>query len=473
MKGGALLAAIGRVRAMGNSWPKPPENPVATSHAADSFGEWEAGRNAGTESALALIERMRVLDPTTIHRRDLRRTIHPGWALLDRKDDTNLAWLLRLLDAVISSGRRPLDLAVVSTWLDVFPEGPGSEQLAAAAAMAANRHDWPYAAAGQRFSLWERASAAAALGREMLANADTDAALKSAALRPGHYTAGIVIAGLEAAAIDVAGRTGTSAEIGCAALLDMSDRIGIAGTQRALVVRALLRPWRQSAPPEVLRRRIQRFVVSKVGDPRSREAPWSQLAQQLTNRGFPAEPDDLAMIIRRWLVKDTFDLFFRLVGRTTDDPVQWRRRDAFWRRYLESDLVTNAWFILGDDAKRASRADGGQLDAAGGHGELQSGAMSDQSALLMQIGELTIAEWSSNGSCCFWRPGAERAPVFGSRKFDGVYMRAAEVMKALAYRQAKREGRRLWIALSHNGSWEYKFAEHIRNPHAEKWQWYG
>lgn len=458
---------------MGGSWPKPPDNPAATAHAADSFSEWEAGRSAGTESAAALISRMRIVDPTTLHRRDLRRTIHPGWALLDREDDGNLAWLLRLLDVAIALGRRPMDRAVIATWLDVFPEGPGSAQLAAAAAMAANRHDWPYAAAGQRLSLWERVSGAAALGREMLANADTDAALKSAALRPGHYTAGIVIAGLDAAAIDVANRTGTAAETGCATLLDISERIGIAGTQRALVVRALLRPWRQSAPPEGLRRRIQRFVVTRVGDPRGSEAPWTQLARQLASRGFSAETDDLAVIIRRWLVKDTFDLFFRLVGRTTDDPGQWKRRDGFWRRYLESDLVTNAWFILGDDAKRASRADGGQLDAAGGHGELQSGAMSDQSALLMQIGDLTIAEWSSNGSCCFWRPGAERAPIFGSRKFDGVYMRAAEVMKSLARRQAQREGRRLWIALPHTGSWEYKFAEHIRNPHAEKWQWHG
>lgn len=167
---------------MGGSWPKPPDNPAATAHAADSFSEWEAGRSTGTESAAALISRMRIIDPTTLHRRDLRRTIHPGWALLDRGDDGNLAWLLRLLDAAISLGRRPMDRAVVATWLDVFPEGPGSEQLAAAAAMAANRHDWPYATAGQRFSLWERVSAAAALGREILANGDTDAALKSAAL---------------------------------------------------------------------------------------------------------------------------------------------------------------------------------------------------------------------------------------------------------------------------------------------------
>ena len=160
---------------MGGSWPKPPDNPAATAHAADSFSDWEAGRSAGTESAVALISRMRIIDPTKLHRRDLRRTIHPGWALLDREDDGNLAWLLRLLDAAIALGRRPMDRAVIATWLDVFPEGPGSAQLAAAAAMAANRHDWPYAPAGQRFSLWERVSGAAALGREILANADTDA----------------------------------------------------------------------------------------------------------------------------------------------------------------------------------------------------------------------------------------------------------------------------------------------------------
>jgi len=369
-----------------------------------------------------------------------------------------------------------MDRAVVSTWLDVFPEGPGSEQLAAAAAMAANRHDWPYAAAGQRFSLWERASAAAALGREMLAKADTDSALKSAALRPGHYTAGIVIGGLEAAAIDVAGRTGSSAEVGCATLLDMSDRIGIAGSQRARVGRALLRPWQRSAPPDDLRRRIQRFVLSKIGDPRSKQSEnsnWQQLLNQLSERGFSAESDDLKNTISRWLVRDTFDLFFRLVARTTDDPVQWRRRDTFWRRYLEDNSVENAWFILGDDAKWASRADGNLLGSAGGIGELRSGATSDQSALLMQIGDLTVAEWSSRGSCCFWRPEAERMPEFGNEKFDGEYLRATNVMKMLSNKQAKRAGRRLWMALPHTGSWEYKFAEHIRNPHAEKWQWYG
>ena len=285
---------------------------------------------------------------------ELRRALAPAWRSVDRTNPVALDWVLGITTEALLQERRPTDRAIVTTWLDVFPNGAGAPRLAAAAAVAAERHDWPYRQAGRKYNLWDAGDAVAALGPALLAAEDPDDILRAAALTPGLYDARLVQQSLVAAANGIADAPTRIASTGCASLLRLLNRIGIAPMILPEVVRALLKPWRDELPAEALRIEIQRFLLREVGDPRSQPARWAQLAQVLVDRGYRDDAAALVLIFKRWLVQASFELFFKLVSASTNKPGQWDRRESFWRHYLERSLVDDARFVLGIDGIRSS-----------------------------------------------------------------------------------------------------------------------
>jgi hypothetical protein len=179
--------------------------------------------------------------------------------------------------------------------------------------------------------------------------------------------------------------------------------------------------------------------------------------------GRHEDAETLRLILKRWLDIWSFETFFKIMGQTTDNPVQWRARERFWRRYLKGGHVKDVWFILGHEAERQMRPYRDELKQAGGYGRVDEGATPSHSALLMQIGDIMIAEWTHNGSCCFWQRNAVRRPVPYGRRYDGNYMRNSERMRRAADLQARELGSGpLWEALSHHEGWEMRFDEAIR-----------
>jgi|GEM_PF-938460 len=460
---------------------RPPAEPRETVRALRLLEKHEASsREHADEDDLVLLGRLRALAPAAISPRDLGRVVTPAWRRLDRREESARAWVVAITDRALALERRPTDRAIVRTWLDVFPEGPAAEHLAQAAEAAAERHDWAFRPAGRVFDLWSPQGAPARIGDALLSSLEPDEVLRRAALTPGVYGGRLVQSAIERAAESVA-RTGQeTAARDVAALLDLIDKLGDAGLSSSLVpllVRAILEPWTRHAADADLRTRAQRFVLRHVGDPRTAERAWRNLEAALAERGVAADVEALRDVVRRWLVRANFEIFFRIIGASTSNKEQWDAREEFWRHYLENDHVDDARFILGSAAERQARVHAGVLSDAGGYGRFEYEHDASASALLMVIGDVIVAEWTHNGSACFWETGAVHRPSITASRYDGRYMRASDVMKVAALKQARALGvEPLWTAKSHNPprtrferGWHRKFARHIRDLAGIRW----
>lgn len=471
----ALRDAIRQLRAVAGALPRVPDTPVHTGQASRRLEKREASRMmSDPEVDAELLRRVRPADPESLSNRDVRQSLPPAWRWFDRSKRNDAEWLTRLTIDAVKRQSRQIDRALVMTWLDLFPNEQGAEILAQAAGTAAERHDWPYRSAGREFQLWDRHEGALRVGKELLEAAEPDAVLRRASLHAGVYSGNLVQSALESVCDVVADSKWVVAAGNCENLLGLLERMGDAAVStrtRPLLVRALLRPWIEAAPDNELRVRIQRFALKQYGDPRFDGSKWAQFFADLEARGYKQDAEALKTIVLQWLNRAAFEIFFKLIGQSTSDPIQWAAREEFWRHYLETDHIKRAYFMLGTDAERRARPHWQKLQEAGGYGLIDTGADPDHSAFLMEIGDVVIAEWTHSGSCCFWRPDAVHRPVFGLRRYDGGLMRNTDRMSGAAARQAtKLGGDPLWIALAHTPQrlrttrgWHAKFARQIRD----------
>lgn len=462
----SLRDAIVEVSARIPGWPRLASDPIALPRAVRNIkNPLEKAQTMESEED-AFLARVTGCPPEELSPRDVRRALAPAWRSLDRKGPVSLEWVQELTRTALALERRAADRAIIHAWLDVFPSCQGRETLATAAREAAERRDWPFRGAGRKFALWDPAEGPRELGRALLASEDPEALLEEAAMGPGRRTSGFVQAALATVCDDVAETKGKQAESDCTALLDLLDRLGPDGIlqdTQARVVRALLRPWRTAPPEQGLKVRIQKRLVATVGDPRTHPVRWHGVEAALRALGHAEDADTLRLILKRWLVAASFEIFFRIMGRTTEDPVQWRARETFWRPYLEKGHVGEAWFILGSEAERQAKAYREELAEAGGFGRFDAGANPSHSALLMTIGDLVIGEWTHNGSCCFWQKNAVHRPELYRARYDGTYLRNSEAMRGAAEWQARKLcSDPLWEAHAHLGQWQRRFAETIR-----------
>lgn len=206
---------------------------------------------------------------------------------------------------------------------------------------------------------------------------------------------------------------------------------------RRRIAESLLSPflYRQAVPK--IRERLQPFFLQHFGDPRLRSGKHNWIGIS----------DKVRRVLIRWLIERALDEFLALIKDTALDR-HWRYREAFWRAFLNQDLIDDIWFVLGSRAKR-------QLQRIRNHrGETETiadlrGAGSDQSVLLLRMQYVTIAEWSHNGSCRFWRDGNDAAPKLYERAYHRL-----DLMDAADFTQAHHG--------SPQGRWQGQIAHWLR-----------
>lgn len=204
--------------------------------------------------------------------------------------------------------------------------------------------------------------------------------------------------------------------------------------QAANVANALLLPFTGAAPPPDTQRRIRSFLLTHMKDPRLTRSGWTSVA--------PAAQQ----VMLRWMVETSLEDFFRLIERSADND-HWHYREAFWAAYLRRGHISDAWVILGEsassDAQRHWRQD---VPASG---RLYRGNVA-HSALLLQIGNLVVAEWSHNGTCRVWRRNDPRCPKF----YQTAY--AAEALREVAAHEQRHHGNTHY-------TWQQKLSSFIRD----------
>jgi len=170
---------------------------------------------------------------------------------------------------------------------------------------------------------------------------------------------------------------------------------------------ALFRPWRSADPARKHKSALLERAIGHAGDPRINQARW---------RPVKDAAGDAYEVILRWLTRASVEQFFDIVNETmTDRPDMWAERRKFWTAYLRADMISAAWVAFGSDG--AYRADRAATHARNSglsmFGRLASGSgrTPQHAALIMRIGDLTIVDWSHNGSWNIWKRGDPRHPV--------------------------------------------------------------
>jgi hypothetical protein len=181
---------------------------------------------------------------------------------------------------------------------------------------------------------------------------------------------------------------------------------------RSAVANALLLPWIDKTPDVALRQTIQSFLLEKLSDPRIDGGAW--LGSEEAARE----------VITRWLAQATLEQFLKVVDRVAAKH-QWEYRRAFWNAYIERGVVSNAWVAFGSAgasvARRIAETTGEDLmrrfATLGGSG-------ADQAVLLLNVGDLVIADWSHDGRLRIWRRGNQSAPEFNQQSYLATDLRA-------------------------------------------------
>lgn len=172
---------------------------------------------------------------------------------------------------------------------------------------------------------------------------------------------------------------------------------------------ALLKPWLNSEPSEEIKRSVGDFCIQILGDPRFEGSSWAKV-----------DPAAKALLLR-WLTGRTLDAFFDVL-RATADKI-WEHRQRFWTSYYRNGSITEAWAVLGPDAKRyvQHRYSGSTADLSFGllGGQYDQG----QSVLLMRMGDLLFCEWSHNGKLRVAAIDSAEAPSMYQRYYDAADLR--------------------------------------------------
>lgn len=146
-----------------------------------------------------------------------------------------------------------------------------------------------------------------------------------------------------------------------------------------------------------VRKRILRFFLNHLGDPRMRRwrSNWDDCPKA-------------RRVMLRWLNDLNLELFFQVVKATAEDH-HWRYREAFWKTVLRAEPDMEMEFVLGRKAALTLR-EIDKDDVIGGSTSSLRGGYTSQSVLLMGIRGSTVAEWSHNGKCLCWKHGNTGAP---------------------------------------------------------------
>lgn len=205
---------------------------------------------------------------------------------------------------------------------------------------------------------------------------------------------------------------------------------------RARMAEAMLLPWIDRSPPDDIREFTEGFLLSLLHDPRIDMARWTDIHE------------DARRVMRRWLTKASLEQFLEVVDRTAQTHM-WAARRKFWGAYYERRFMQEAWVAFARDGAAVAKQLAADREnvAIGNFGHLQHGSnvQRDHAVLIMQIGELTVADWSHNGRCHIWLPSNDKAPkLYGQTYTKHKLAEGSDFAKV------------------HSGMWQYDVHEYIK-----------
>jgi hypothetical protein len=221
----------------------------------------------------------------------------------------------------------------------------------------------------------------------------------------------------------------------------------------------LLDPWSENEPEKVHQHLLLQVLErAGGGDPRTNPARWRQVQEH--------SPTAYSTLLR-WLTRASVMQFLDIVGRSmtdADSRRMWAYRRAFWTSYLlgsdGAPAIQKAWIAFGKNAAQLAR------DAARNTADpslMSFGEQNDKSdmhsALIMEIGDLLIVDWSHSAKYNVWTRGDRGRPELFKSSYPNGALYSAPLQDS-------------HVAPA-NYTWQKKLAKIIegKNFYAEKASW--
>lgn len=336
------------------------------------------------------------------------------------------AWLAAYLEQVDQARGRSALRALAREYLRRFEPGfPGAAAVARALLLRRAALVPPWSEAGVAARLFDPDSGGRALGRALLDDPEGPLPALDRHGLGGPWSGAGIAAAAFAAALTVAGeRLARSAD--GTALLDRVLPWATAGggklrhpRRAAALAEALLLPWVDREPEPALRQRVEGFLLEHLRDPRLFHQVWQGV-------------DEAAKaVILRWLAKASIEAFLRVFDKHAKSH-QWRYRRAFWTAYTDRGYVRNARVVFA----RALAAEAQELarqtkDTALGHfARLRQPPKPDHAVLLLEIGDLVVADWSHDGPLRIWCRRDPAAPRLDRGEYGPEDLRHSPKLKS-------------------------------------------
>ncbi|MEO5334536.1 MAG: EH signature domain-containing protein [Magnetococcus sp. YQC-5] len=217
----------------------------------------------------------------------------------------------------------------------------------------------------------------------------------------------------------------------------IDKRFAFESTPRAIarMAESLLLPWVDRVAPDDVRAFIESHLLSLLHDLRIDRSRWLDVDEKAQR------------VMRRWLTRASLEQFLDVVDRTAQSHM-WAARRQFWSAYYERKFMLEAWVAFARDGSNFAKRLAAEKEnpAIGNFGALASGGVSrNHAVLIMQIGDLVVADWSHNGKCHIWLPDNVNAPKLYRRTYH-----RDELVNGSDFNKV------------HNGDWQNDVHEFIR-----------
>jgi hypothetical protein len=189
----------------------------------------------------------------------------------------------------------------------------------------------------------------------------------------------------------------------------------------AVVIDAVLSPWKVSQPSDEIRQCILDALLAAYNDPRTNRGHWAGVSDEIMN------------IIFRWLTREDMRFFTGVVDATQNNHM-WPPRRDFWLQLYDEKLIEQAWVAFCSSAERYARlhlmkSEGGSQRRFGR--QVAGGTRSDTSLLIMKIGNKIVVDGCHNYKTHIFDEKDLAAPRLFEWDYDcGQIMRRSLTSKA-------------------------------------------
>lgn len=175
------------------------------------------------------------------------------------------------------------------------------------------------------------------------------------------------------------------------------DGIFIVNKSKYSFIGSLLLAYKGRNVTENVIQIISTFVERNIGDPRIRKE-WSYVDSEAKK------------VYLRWKVSASTELFFKVISenannKSTELRYRWSKREKFWRKYLDQDLIQSAWLVLTSEGESHYRRFFSK-DSTVPYGKING----PDSMLILYIDNLQIVEFAPTGQVSIWKDGDRNAP---------------------------------------------------------------